>query len=281
MYLHEENSTVLATVERSTDMRRKHAELVGWCFVAIIAMVPLVFYFHVFHGGISSDHQTWAEFGSFFGGFYGPVFSGLAFIVLWKTLLIQKKQLFKASRQLREQKRQSTEQLSKLERQLTIQNSELLAASNAQLYLDYLGAFRDIDARLEDILDKVIPEPLLGQNFTLALVVEEANWNAQTGADCPRLKALIKSAPFYDRDHNLHKEYSSRQQTPAEVHLIYFERICEEFCMLADSYSHQDFAKKLPLIPYYARKLEPVIHLTEDIGIFPDNSKMRNHFNNL
>ena len=50
--------------------------------------MPLAVYFYNFNGGLSSDHSTWAELGSYLGGSYGA----LAFIALIYTTNITRKQ---------------------------------------------------------------------------------------------------------------------------------------------------------------------------------------------
>jgi hypothetical protein len=50
--------------------------------------MPLAVYFYNFNGGLSSDHSTWAELGSYLGGSYGA----LAFVALIYTTNITRKQ---------------------------------------------------------------------------------------------------------------------------------------------------------------------------------------------
>ncbi|WP_419307074.1 hypothetical protein J8402_10040 [Chromohalobacter israelensis] len=68
--------------------------------LALIAAVALLFIFSVmtfygayFSGGISSKHNTWAEFGTFLGGVLTPAFSFLTFLALLMTIVFQRSEL--------------------------------------------------------------------------------------------------------------------------------------------------------------------------------------------
>ena len=49
-------------------------------FVALL--LPLILYVYKFGTSLSSNHQTWAEFGSSMSGIYSPIFAFLALLVL-------------------------------------------------------------------------------------------------------------------------------------------------------------------------------------------------------
>lgn len=53
----------------------------------------LILYWRHFPGSLSHDHARWAEFGSYIGGTLGASFAFLAFIVLLRTLHVNKKEL--------------------------------------------------------------------------------------------------------------------------------------------------------------------------------------------
>jgi len=65
--------------------------------VVLLSVVPLGLYFWVFGPlsgyRLSETDQSWANLGSFLGGTVGPIFSGLAFLGIWKTYNLQKQQL--------------------------------------------------------------------------------------------------------------------------------------------------------------------------------------------
>lgn len=65
--------------------------------VIVLILTPFIFYLSIFgpssEYNLSHNDQTWANFGSFIGGTIGPITSCLAFIAVWKTYTLQKKQL--------------------------------------------------------------------------------------------------------------------------------------------------------------------------------------------
>ena len=57
-----------------------------------VLLIPMGLYFSNFHGGLSFNHTTWGEFGSFYGGVLGPAISLLAIIGLLWNLYVTTKQ---------------------------------------------------------------------------------------------------------------------------------------------------------------------------------------------
>lgn len=51
----------------------------------------LYFYFSIFHYGFSRSNADWANFGSFFGGVYGTIFSFFSFVALLYSLNVTQK----------------------------------------------------------------------------------------------------------------------------------------------------------------------------------------------
>lgn len=68
--------------------------LVGFGALASI----FVFYISVFGISVSHCHNTWAEFGSFFGGAAGPIFGLLSLLALLYTIHIQLVELRRSSK---------------------------------------------------------------------------------------------------------------------------------------------------------------------------------------
>lgn len=71
-------------------------------FVTIIVIGISIFYGYHFRGGISTEHNAWAEFGAFFGGVTGSVLAFMALLVLLRTLDVNKNEL-RETRKLLEQ----------------------------------------------------------------------------------------------------------------------------------------------------------------------------------
>jgi hypothetical protein len=76
-------------------------------------------YLWKFNNGISSDSGAWSNFGSFFGGVFSPLISGITLVALIKTLKIQYKTLLSqkadADRALEVQHRAFAAQAEQLE----------------------------------------------------------------------------------------------------------------------------------------------------------------------
>jgi hypothetical protein len=99
--------------------------------IAIIAIGSMWFaleqYNNMFSGGLSSQHQRWAEFGGFFGGVTSSVFAFLALLTLLVTLDVQHIELKETRNLLKRQKFETTffELLKKLDEKMeTLSNSE-------------------------------------------------------------------------------------------------------------------------------------------------------------
>ena len=57
----------------------------------LIFAAPLVAYQLMFDGSISSEHEVWAQFGSYISGVYAPVLSAMTLFVLFLQLQLQKR----------------------------------------------------------------------------------------------------------------------------------------------------------------------------------------------
>lgn len=69
------------------------------CILLLVAVSTLVvtvgFYMTIFNGGISNNHQNWAEFGSYIGGVLSAAFAFMAFTALLYSIHIQSEELSK------------------------------------------------------------------------------------------------------------------------------------------------------------------------------------------
>jgi hypothetical protein len=73
---------------------KKIALTLSIAVIAILISLPAVAYIIIFHSSpISSNSQQWGEFGSYFGGVTGTIFSGLAFLYIIKSFKIQNMQM--------------------------------------------------------------------------------------------------------------------------------------------------------------------------------------------
>lgn len=65
----------------------------GLATIVISLVLAVGTYLWIFNNGISSDSGAWSDFGSFFGGVFSPLISGITLVALIKTLKIQYKAL--------------------------------------------------------------------------------------------------------------------------------------------------------------------------------------------
>jgi hypothetical protein len=65
----------------------------GLVTIVISLILAVGAYLWIFNNGISSDSSAWSDFGSFFGGVFSPLISGITLVALIKTLKIQYKAL--------------------------------------------------------------------------------------------------------------------------------------------------------------------------------------------
>lgn len=107
--------------------------LVGCCFVICAGL-----YLWKFNSGLSSSSDNWSAFGSFFGGVFGPLISGVTLVALVKTIRLQQQMMLT-------QKKDS-------ERVISIQNDSL---KNQLEQLDIVKSQLE-SARLSDFKASVI-----------------------------------------------------------------------------------------------------------------------------
>lgn len=72
----------------------KNWENIGLIVIAASSLVLSIRLYKLnFSGSFSTEHTHWAEFGAYIGGTVGAIFAVLAFYVLYRTLLVTKKEL--------------------------------------------------------------------------------------------------------------------------------------------------------------------------------------------
>lgn len=79
-----------------------------FCFVGVLATLLIYVYVKYFPGEISQQHIRWAEFGTFFGGIFGALFSFTAVLILLRTLKVNKTELIETRRVLEKQSFETT-----------------------------------------------------------------------------------------------------------------------------------------------------------------------------
>lgn len=80
----------------------------NWPIIAgsIILSVIVIFYFSVFHSGLSKEDTNWANFGSYVGGSAGSIFSFITLVYVVKSFNQEKEEKKEAAKELKEQKKE-------------------------------------------------------------------------------------------------------------------------------------------------------------------------------
>jgi hypothetical protein len=73
----------------------KKIYLISIILTSLTGLILLILYLINFHNGLSDNHGTWGEFGSFFGGVISPVVAILAFITVLYSFELTKEQFAK------------------------------------------------------------------------------------------------------------------------------------------------------------------------------------------
>lgn len=87
----------------------KNKEYLAMLFIAIaVPTITFYLYWQKFSGPVSNNHTRWAEFGTISGGILGALFAFLAFLVLLRTLDVNKTELQETRAVLSKQSTDST-----------------------------------------------------------------------------------------------------------------------------------------------------------------------------
>jgi uncharacterized membrane protein len=165
---------------------KSHPIRITIAVIAIIATLSIALaiykYNVIFSGGLSSQHQSWAEFGDFFGGVTSGIFAFLALLTLLVTLDVQHTELKETRGVLNRQKFEATffELLKTL-------NEKMDSISNGASYVVQTGRELEVTGKtlMFNLSENIRDSLVRGNNTTLVHLTgyyEGAIW-----AKCPSL----------------------------------------------------------------------------------------------
>jgi hypothetical protein len=224
--------------------RRIFATAVTVVLISILITVAL--YVWQFGTHLSGKQDEWAGFGGYFGGVLNPVFALLAFFgLLWS---IQKQGVeFRDSLQL-------------LQRQTASAEEQVTALREERTLNDLLHVIKELDARIERVLDIVITS-----HGPIVLTVRQM----KSEAERLRRDSSGPSSPAYRDFVGITKQPGS----VVEAHIremTYLVRKTREFL---EAYAALQPGQFSPTLRYYADKCGDLMDLVEDVGNLPTGTR--------
>ena len=202
-------------------------------------------YVATFGTSLSSDPSVWGQFGDYFGGLLNPTFAVLAFLGLLWSISSQQRESRAAARELSEQ--------TELTRQ------ELKNSREDRLSEELLHVIRDIDDRLMELLNTDISPTGSNPMATIGLMVAEAERLASTGGESQAFIQFVQHA----------RSPGSVVEAPVRE-IKYLVTRMREFL---EQYSRHRSTTYAPLVVYYADKVYRLLHMLEEVGGIPEDTR--------
>jgi hypothetical protein len=219
-------------------------------FVAATTALALVVgvattYTSTFGTHLASSQDLWGQFGDYFGGILNPLFSMLAFLALLWSIVLQREEFHKATEHLSTQSELSRKQLSNLE--------------DERMSQELLHVIKDIDTRLDVLLLTDVSPPEVASRISITLMVAESERIAIHGGQSPAYTQFVSLA----------QSPGSFVEAPVrEIALLTTQM--REFL---ESFSRFRTGSYAPVIVYYANKVYRLLHMLEDIGCVPEDTR--------
>lgn len=174
----------------------------NWPIVAgsIFLGVIIIFYFAVFHSGLSNNDINWANFGSYIGGSAGSVFSFITLVYVVKSFNQQKEEKEKSQEEREQEKLQvmffkSLDLLNNCINNLSYNNihgNDLISTyiKNIDRIIYYYPTFTDEanDAATFVLLSKSIVQPFIQiSQYIIELIHQSKNFMAYKALFCSLL----------------------------------------------------------------------------------------------
>lgn len=164
-------------------MQDKNLSLLIWILLGIfflVFLISIIAYFNTFNGALSTEHNIWALFGDYFGGFVGTILSFISILLILITIINQNetnKKLYNESTffnmiNIRERKINSFAINNK--QGITVFNEELEIFRNNSTLSDNLLAYGNYLKELSDFVKKTGNEDYL-RIFNSLLSEDEQN----------------------------------------------------------------------------------------------------------
>lgn len=220
--------------------------------IAVVGMLTLAsilcaagIYVWQFGGHLSTMQDTWAQFGDYFGGVLNPIFAMFAFLGLLWSIISQAKE-FRSSAELLQRQTKSAEE------QLTMLRVDRLRD-------DLLHVIKEIDARVEQILEIDISMQGSPTASTIRQMQSEAQRLRRLGGDSPAYRAFLLVA----------KTPGAVVEAPIRELTYLIERMRE----FLKNYSETQGADLSLTLIYYADKSSRLMDMLEDVGGLSDGTR--------
>lgn len=218
-----------------------------WILVSGIVLIAtvLIVYIYSFGTTFSLKHSSWAEFGSFFGGFLSPLVAFLAIIMLYQTLTSQILEFKESVIHLADTAKIAADNLE-LTRQQTQDNETLSVLANAEIQISFL---------LDCVISKQGTQPRLK---IFHMCIESARLNN----------------PLSWSDSYIEFVDTAKQQGSVVWSYVYsLNEVIESMALILQDYSNHHSGQFSPTVLYYHGRLLPIIKLLNDCDFMTDHRR--------
>ncbi|WP_368623426.1 hypothetical protein [Paraburkholderia sp. BR13444] len=216
-------------------------KIFGAAIAIVLASILATIALYVWQFGthLSTKQDEWAGFGDYFGGVLNPVFALLAFFgLLWS---IQK------------QGAEFRDSLQLLQRQTTSAEDQVKALREERTLDDLLHVVKELDSRIERVLDIVITT-----QGPIVLTVREMKSEAQ------RLKRTPSGPP--SPAYRNFVDIAKRPGSVVEAHVRELTYLVQKTCEFLEAYAALQPWLISPTLRYYAEKCSDLMDMVEDVG---------------
>jgi uncharacterized membrane protein len=211
--------------------------------ILIIAVLGLYVYY--FGTNFSSEHTTWAEFGSFFGGLLSPLIAFLAIIMLYQTLASQISEFKESVAHLSATAKIAAEDLE-LTRKQTQDNETLSVLANAE-------------TQISALLECVVSEQATQPEVTIFHMCLEGG----------RLSNPLNYSDSYVKFIDI-----AQQEGSVVWSYVYaLHEIIESMVAILQEYSNRHSGQFSPTILYYHGRLASITKLLNDCNFITNEKR--------
>jgi hypothetical protein len=226
-------------------MSARKIVLVTLCTVILATFATLAIYVYQFGTTLSTDQEKWAQFGDYLGGVLNPIFALFAFFgLLWS--IAKQGDEFRTSLDLLRRQTQSAE-------------DQLDAFGQERAMSDLLHVVKEIDFRIEQLLDFDVSGPI-GPRVNIRQMKSEAQ----------RLRKSPGTSKAYSDFLAIAKVPGTVVEAPVRE-LIYLVGKMRQFL---ESYGEVQKNAKSPIQSYYADKCLTLMDMLDDMGALPADTRL-------
>ncbi len=214
--------------------------------IAVVLITGVVSAYTLTFGATPTDTQTlWGAFGDYFGGLLNPLFAMLAFLALLWSITLQKEEFHRAAGHLATQSELARKQLEDL--------------TNDRLSQELLHVIKDIDLRLGQLLQTEVSSPNSDPIVTVALMVAESERLAMSAGESASYTHFVQLA--------------QSQGSVVEALIREIAQLVAEMRGFLEQLSRFHTGSYAPVVVYYANKVYRLLHMLEDVGCVPADSR--------